>query len=96
MENLTEDQLKEIVWEDDPDYESVTGETIIDQSRWSTYFENVFLRLSDKTLWRFYWSRGSTESQDEGPEGISYAQVYEKTVMRIEYSTAKQEPLMKL
>jgi hypothetical protein len=82
---LNEEQLKNILFEDDEDYEAVTFEKIIESSRWSYSIEQVFKRVSDNTFWQFSWSRGATEMQNEGPEGIVVYQVFPKEVTRIEY-----------
>lgn len=60
------------------DYESVTEEEIVDQSRWSTFYNQVFKNRVDGTYWKIHWSRGSTEQQDNGIEDIEFQQVFPK------------------
>lgn len=43
----------------------VISNTICDQGRWSTDYELIF--KMDEKFYRTYYSRGSTECQDEGP-----------------------------
>lgn len=60
------------------DYESVTGSEIVDQSRWSTFYNQVFKNRVDGTYWKIHWSRGSTEYQDDGPEILDVKRVFPK------------------
>lgn len=70
---------KAIICEDEEGYKAVTSEQIYEQSRWSTFYEQVFEELETGEYWKIYWSRGSTEYQDEGPEDIEFSRVFPKT-----------------
>lgn len=72
---MNEADLEEIIWGDAEGWEAVTSKAIIGQRRWSTSFEQVFKRTDDGTFWEISWSRGSTETQDNGLEDITYRQV---------------------
>lgn len=50
--------------EDYKDYKVVEPKTIVDQSRWSTFYTSVLEHIPTKTFWEIGWSRGSTECQD--------------------------------
>jgi hypothetical protein len=56
-----------IIDHDDPNWKSVTDATIVDQRRWSTAYEQVFLYTPSNKYYLFGWSQGSTECQDEQP-----------------------------
>lgn len=45
---------------------AAVSEHITDQSRWSTHLKIVF-KDKDGTFYETFYSKGSTESQDEGP-----------------------------
>lgn len=81
-----------ISYDDDPAnedefFEEVTAEKIEEQSRWSTFFSQVYKDTRDGTFWEIYWSRGSTECQDEDIEdNLSVSQVYPKEVTTTVYS----------
>jgi len=64
----------DIVYGDHPDFEEVTQSTIVDQSRWSTQYSQVF-QYKEGTFWEANWSRGSTEYQDDGVEDLVLLQV---------------------
>jgi len=70
---------KDCLCEDAEDYESVTEEEISYQSRWNTYYNQVFENKADGTYWKIHWSRGSTEQQDEGIQDIEFQRVFPKT-----------------
>lgn len=62
------DLTRDVVYRDHPDFEMVKGtQTIIDQTRWSTVEEAVFLHKPTGKYYELSWSHGSTESQDESP-----------------------------
>lgn len=67
-----EDPVEDVF--DGDDFEEVTSESIYDQTRWSTSYEQVF-KYKDGTFWNASWSRGSTEYQDEGVENLTLVQV---------------------
>ena len=70
---------KSIIYEDEDGYKAVTHEEIYSQSRWQTFFEQVFEKEEDGTFWKIYWARGSTEYQDDGPEILDIKRVFPKT-----------------
>jgi len=70
---------KACLYEDTEDYTSVTEEEISYQSRWNTYYSQVFENKVDGTYWRIIWSRGSTEYQDDGVQDIEFQRVFPKT-----------------
>lgn len=51
-------------FEDAPGYEEVSAETIVDQDRWFTYFEQVVKHTPAGEYWRLSYARGSTEYQE--------------------------------
>lgn len=81
-------ELYEEITEGD-DYKEVTSATITDQSRWHTFYEQVFKKVSDDTYWQMNWHRGSTETQDYGPEDIEICEVEPKEVTVIKYVRKK-------
>lgn len=82
-----------IKWDDHEEvefFEEVTKEEFSDQSRWSTFYYQVWKDTRDGTFWSIVWSRGSTEYQDNGPEDVIFEQVEPKEVTRIEYVAVKK------
>ena len=75
---MNSDEIEELFYGDT--YEQVTASQIMDQSRWSTFYEQVFKKKSDGTLWEATWSRGSTEHQDNGVEDVDFYEVVPKEV----------------
>lgn len=65
--------------------ETVVPETITDQSRWSTFFEQV-VKDGDGNYWRLNWESGSTEYQEVDFE-MQVTQVYPKEVTTTIYVT---------
>ena len=63
---LTGEEGRRILYEDHEDFELVTSE-IVDNSRWSILYEDVYQRLSDKKFFKTTYSKGATELQDERP-----------------------------
>lgn len=87
---MTEDVYElydEIVWGET--YEEVTKQKITHQSRWYTFFEQVFKKKEDGTFWLLSWRRGSTELQDDGLEDIKIIQVEPKEVTVTIYEAIK-------
>jgi hypothetical protein len=82
---MNDELAKQVIFDDASDFESVTAQEISYQTRWSTYFYQIFKHKTTEALWRISWSRGSTEMQDDGPEDISYCLVEAKQVMVTEY-----------
>lgn len=81
-----------ISYDDDPAneknfFEKAAEKTIDEQSRWSTFFSQVYKDTRDETFWEIYWSRGSTEYQDEDiKDNLGVTQVYPKEVTTTVYS----------
>ncbi len=66
--NLTKEQALRILWDDvDPPEFKTISEEITGKRRWSIDYEIIIQRISDGKFFKDYFSRGSTESQDEGP-----------------------------
>ena len=83
---MSDDEALEIIWGDSEEYDTVVEESIIDQSRWSTFHEAVFLKKSDRTFWKGTWETGSTEYQETDLNFIM-TQVYPKRVVTTIYTT---------
>lgn len=81
--NFSEEVFNELPYETPEGYVEVSPEVITDQSRWNTYFRRVIKEESSGKFYRITWGRGSTESQDFGPEDIQVIEVFpkEKTVI---------------
>lgn len=74
--------LEEVMWGED--WEEVTEEKMVDQSRWNTYYSQVFKRKEDGTFWEFCWSQGSTEYQ-ECDLDLTCEQVEPVEITKVEY-----------
>jgi len=75
-------------WDDNDEvdnYEEVTVAKITGQSRWTTYYSQIYRNKIDNTFWMISWGRGSTEIQDGGPEDISVYQVEPREKTIVEY-----------
>ena len=70
---------KDCLYDDTEDYTRITEAEVSYQSRWNTYYSQVFENKSDGTYWKIFWSRGSTEHQDCGIEDIDFQRVFPKT-----------------
>lgn len=70
---------KAILCEDEEGYTEVTPSKIVDQGRWKTFYQQVFEKEADGTFWEIFWSRGSTEYQDNGIEDVRCRRVFPKT-----------------
>jgi hypothetical protein len=68
-----EDPVEEVFYGED--FQKVGEEEICDKDRWRTYYSQVLRLTSDDSFWRADWSRGSTEYQDEGVEGLTLVRV---------------------
>lgn len=53
----------------------VTLENVIAETRWHTFYEEIWKDKRNNDFWRLTWSRGKTEWQDEGPEDIHFVKV---------------------
>lgn len=63
---LTEQEARDIVYEDHEDWETVETE-IEDTTRWSIVHSGVFKHLPTGKHYFTYWSVGATETQDQQP-----------------------------
>ena len=61
IKSLSDEEFENIVW-GDAGYSEITDETITDQDRWHTYFEQVFEKNGE--FFEISWARGSTEMQE--------------------------------
>ena len=57
------------------EWERVTGNTIVDNTRWSICYSAIFKYKQSARTYRFYWKQGATEMQDEQP--YEYDDFYE-------------------
>lgn len=80
---MVDELYEEVVYGDE--YEKVTGKTVTDTSRWHTFYEQVFKKISDNTFWELSWRQGSTEYQNEGPEDVELVEVVPTEVTVIKY-----------
>lgn len=63
---LTGEEGRHIVYEVHEDFERVKSK-IVNSTRWSIVYEDVYQRLSDKKFFKTTYSVGATEMQDEIP-----------------------------
>lgn len=59
---LSDEEFEEVIYGND--FEAVTPKNIVDQSRWHTHFEQVFMNKDWEYYIRIEWARGSTEYQE--------------------------------
>ena len=64
--NISVEDAREIAWDEHEDWEQVLEE-ITGQSRWSIDYMGICKHKPTNKTYRFYYSRGATESQDEEP-----------------------------
>ena len=74
---LTPEEGRSILYEDHEDFELVTSE-IVDNTRWSIVYEDVYQRLSDKKFFKTTYRKGATEYQDEHPYEYDGEAVFEE------------------
>jgi hypothetical protein len=73
----------EVAYENPDGWIEVRGRTIEGQSRWSTCFSRI---ISDGgAFYEIWWSRGSTEQQDGGVEGLEVCRVKPVEVVVTKY-----------
>jgi hypothetical protein len=73
---LTAEEARKVVYEDHDDFDLVgDSKHIIDHTRWSVIYEAVFFHVPSGEHYKFSWSKGATESQDEQP--YEYDDFYE-------------------
>lgn len=73
---LTGEEGRSILYEDNDDFKLVRSE-IVDNTRWSVVYEDVYQRLSDKKFFKTTYRKGATEMQDERPYEYGEALFYE-------------------
>lgn len=63
---LTKEEGRMLVWGDLEGWEEIEQE-LVDTTRWSIIYSGVFQHTESGKFYQTSWSRGATESQDEGP-----------------------------
>lgn len=91
---LTKEDAQDAVYGDNEDWVEVkNSRTIDDNSRWSIYESAIFQHLTDNKFYRFFWSKGATEGQDERPyeydDEVEVYEVVQKEVTRLEWVEAE-------
>lgn len=61
---LTKEVAESIVYNDNEDYKEVEV-SIIGQGRWNTQFKGIYKHIPTDKHFQIYFSKGSTECQDE-------------------------------
>ena len=89
MKTITWEEFEEIqdggAWPGE--WEAVTEEEPVGQSRWHIQYEQVF-KSADERFFRFYWRVGATENQDND-EDIYMVEVEPYEVTVTEYRAKK-------
>lgn len=90
---MSGEEGREIIFEDNPDFEVVLDESYDTSGRWNEMRECVVKRLKDDTHWITYYSRGKTEYQEELPfefdKEATFHQVEQKEVTVTKWVTIK-------
>ncbi len=96
---VTEQEARDILWEENEDFETVSDEVVDTSYRWSEIHSVVFKRLSDKTYWETTYSAAKTEQQDETPfeydKTVDLYQVEQVEVKVMVWKTVKKCVLKK-
>ena len=74
---LTPDEGRRIVWNDHDDFETVET-NIVDVTRWSIIYENIYKQKSSGKFFETSYSVGATEYQDERPYEYDGEAVFEE------------------
>lgn len=83
---MTYQVARDILCEEYEDgYENVEATKIVGQSRWSVFYSTVYQHKETDKYWQLRWSRGATETQDEGIEDIEFQEVVPVPVTVIKY-----------
>jgi hypothetical protein len=62
---LTGQEARDVVYDEADEWSEVKGtEEMVDQRRWVTVFEKVFLHVPSGKYYRFCYEQGSTECQE--------------------------------
>ncbi len=64
---LTNEEGRQIIFDDHEDWKSVEEEEIVDTRRWSVTLTQVFQHIPSGKHYQLCWSQGATEEQDERP-----------------------------
>lgn len=80
---MTPEEGREIVFGDNPDFETVLDEVEDTARRWSETRVIIVKRLSDNTYWRSYYSRGKTELQEEHPYEWENEAVFTQVIQKM-------------
>lgn len=89
---LSKQEAQEVIYGDSEDWTEITPENISSTGRWSTYKVQIFKHVPSDKLYKFNWSVGSTEMQDEGP--FEYQDTYEPIeVVAVEKLVTVYEPV---
>jgi len=74
---LTPDEGRNVVWNDHDDFETVKTE-IVDVTRWSLIYENIYKQKSSGKFFKTSYRVGATEYQDERPYEYLTEAVFEE------------------
>ena len=87
MDELTEEDLQDIVWGDHPDFKDVTKDSVDDTSRWHMYLSKVVRHVSG-SFYSVQWQVGATEYQECDLDAV-LVEVFPKEVTTTIYTTSK-------
>lgn len=82
---MNNDDFCDLLSADLPGWKAVTNVKIVDQSRWSVYYEQIFKEVETNKLYKAYWGAGATEYQDGQEEYWSLVEVEPKEVIKTIY-----------
>lgn len=63
---LTGDEAREVLWCESEDWQEIESK-VVGNSRWSIHHEGIFEYIPTNKYYKFKWSTGATEYQDEKP-----------------------------
>ena len=89
--DLSVEDMKELIWGCLDGYQDVVKPEISEQSRWHTFWFKIIQQTETGNFYDLSWARGSTESQDEGPENVTIMQVYPHEVTTTIYNTTQKD-----
>jgi hypothetical protein len=76
---LTPKEGRMIVWDDNDDFEKVESE-IVDVTRWSIIYKDIYKQKSSGKFFETSYSSGCTEFQDEQPYQYVKEAVFEEVI----------------
>lgn len=90
---LSPEDAASVVYDESNKWDKVETE-IVDHSRWSISYCGIFKLLATGKFYRFYWSQGATEIQDEcayeyETNPIEVKEVFKKEVTKHEWVEVK-------